>query len=136
MLSLNVHGENAYYNSMLAPTSQTTRKNQLSIAIKRKIEQAINLYAQEIQKTLDNYKASKDIDQRSAELFFAYYNLIQSLVSVINVGRSIFVYPISGPDISFQLCADTFLLNKGVLDGSRGRDWFVLPRFSGQFEEM
>ena len=47
-----------------------------------------------------------------APFFFAYCQFVKTLIDILDPTNSVYIYPTPGPDISFQMYADTFILNK------------------------
>jgi|GEM_PF-673097 len=76
------------------------------------LDEAAENYRRKVEKVITESGSKR----KDADLFIPYYELIGAITTVLDPQHSIYIYPVSGPDITFQMHAPTFILNDDIHD--------------------
>jgi hypothetical protein len=89
--------------------------------LKESLDAAAQRYRQQVDAVEMQFKQREDFDRRTGGLFLAYYRFVGEITAVL--GDALYVYPVAGPDPTFQQHADTFVLNTDYIDLFHGREF-------------
>ncbi|MFA6142981.1 MAG: hypothetical protein WC738_06805 [Candidatus Omnitrophota bacterium] len=85
------------------------------------LELAKKNYRREVTAAEEGFKRDNNFYKLYALLFRAYYRLNGTITTVLDRDISTYIYPVPGPDITFQTYAPTFSLNDDSTDAFLGR---------------
>lgn len=121
-LALNIEASMLTTTHTLAPSTASTVSNGLTREQNELLTEAIKQYAREVTQAIKEHERSGDFDKRNISLFLAYYRFVSVLTKALNPLDSCYIYPVPGPDVSFQMHSRTFRLNIDSSDSDFGAD--------------